>query len=216
MTSRALSGAVLALLAVAAAPGCMETTVKSTNKSVLTSDKIAEIEWQKKHESGGDETKKAAPKDEGPNKQWTADQELEYYRAKSEKEPNEPRWHFECGRLYETHSKFELAEFRYKTGAKFLPRNVYTGPPASIGRVLAKQGKTDAALTWLREAVAIKPRDVEGYYFNPDYRESYFLIGAIQFHRKDEWAARAAFKEYLRLGGDRGKVVDFYPEMVAD
>jgi len=213
--SQTLRHALIVALGLAALPlaqGCLQTTVKTTDRRYLTAEEAAEAEQRRKDaaaERGEVEKPKELPR--------TVEQEIDRMRGLVEKEPLNPQWHFELGRLYEEQGKFELAEFRYRRGGDLIQfRNAYTGPSASLGRVLAKQGKTVGALEALRTAVAVKPHDIEGYYFNPDYRDSYFLIGAIEYGRKNVGDSERAFRLFLKYGGERNKVIDFFPDLIAE
>lgn len=215
MIERAL---VLALLAVAVtsgtAVGCMQTTVKPTERRILTAEEAAELKKQRETEKGETAKKDGTPVPEPRPR--TPEAEIEYLRAQSEKEPQNPKWHFQLGTAYERMGKLELAELRYRKGGELIPRDQYTGPHFLLGRVLAKQDKYGAALAALKQAVAVKPPDVEGYYLNPDYRDAHFLMGAIYYKQKNMAESERCFKEFLKYGGDREKVVDFFPEMIAE
>ena len=204
----------LALLAAAgmAAGGCMTTTVKPTTRRVVSGDDSAKAARDKEN----DETAKQARQEPLPTRPLSLEEEAERLRAQVEKEPQQPKWHFLLGQVYERQNRFELAELRYRRGAELIPSDQYTGPHYFIGRVLAKQQKWAQALAELNKAIAVKPPDEEGHYLNPDYRESYFLIGAIAYRQGDLSGSERAFRQFLKYGGETSRVVEFFPELVAE
>jgi uncharacterized protein len=201
------------LLGAVAATGCTVQTVKKTDRRVLTAEESAARSAKGDGGEGeGDATRTAAT----PGPRSLAEQ-IEEYRASSEKEPQNPRWHFLLGRAYEQDRKLELAELRYRKGKDLIQNpDQYTGPHFLLGRVLAKQEKWDQAMAELTKAVAVKPSDEEQYYLNEHYRESFFLIGVGEYHRKNTRAAESAFQQFLKFGGERDRVIPFFPKMVAE
>jgi hypothetical protein len=57
---------------------------------------------------------------------------------------------------------------------------------------------------------------IEAYYLIPDYRESYLLLGQALYRLKDMSGSEQAFKLYLKYGGDRERVVSYFPHLLAD
>jgi tetratricopeptide (TPR) repeat protein len=223
MTSRSLAASSL-LLALAGA-GCMQTTIKPERR-ILTQDEAARANAAER-----DKKKGVGEPVPPPPEELSPAAEIEELRRKAEKEPLKPEWHFKLGMLYERQTKYELAELRYREGGRLIRekdhgQENYTGPHFFLGRVLAKQGKWEPALAELKAAVAVKPptvmgdrpevERVEGYYLNPDYRESYYLIGAIQYRLGALTDSEKAFKLFLKYGGEKNRVVDYFPEMIAD
>jgi tetratricopeptide (TPR) repeat protein len=217
----ALTAAALALVA----SGCMETTVKK-DSHVLTQDEAAASMAQK--EKKPDAKADAAPP--APPPPATPEQEIARYRAESEKDPQNPKWHIVLGWTYERvadrskgadHGMLELAELRYRKGLELMSAGKfgadrYTGPHVDLGRVLRKEGKLEAALFELRRAVNVPPADAEGLYLNADYRDAYYMIGEIEWVRKNVAEAEQAFRLYLKYGGDRDRVVKYFPELIAE
>ena len=201
-----------AVLAVLATAGCLQTTVKPTERRVLTADEAAEADRTRKEHKAADAPVPTPPPE-------SAAQEIERYRKESDLHPGDPQWHYLLGMAYEKQGKLELAETRYKEGAKLIqPSDQYTGPHYYLGRVLAKEGKYLAAIAELDRAVAVKPIDRlgEGYYLNPDYRESYYLLGAVHHKLGALSDSEQAFKRFLKYGGERDRVLPFFPELIAE
>ena len=71
-------------------------------------------------------------------------------------------------------------------------------------------------LRWLPTVTAIKPTNKQGYFANAHYREAHYLLGLVHYQAKRAEPSETAFRRYLRLGGDKAKVVRFFPELVAD
>jgi tetratricopeptide (TPR) repeat protein len=206
MTLRVLAAA----FAVVALAGCMERTVK-TSQRVATAEEMAKLDEERKKARGDAATPEGQPT--GPT---SLEAEAERLRGEVEREPQNPKWHFLLGQVYEKQNRLEIAELRYRRGAELIPDGQYTGPHYVLGRVLAKEDKLAQALGELQKAVAVKPPDVEGYYLNPDYRESYFLLGAITYHMGDQGTAERNFRQFLKYGGETSRVVQFFPELVAE
>jgi tetratricopeptide (TPR) repeat protein len=204
-------GLVLALGVVGA--GCMQTTVKPTERRILTAEEAVEAEKQRKEQREKDGLP-PAPK---PVVNLSPEKEIEYLRTAVEKEPTNPKWHFLLGRAYENQGRLELAELRYRRGGDLIaPKDKYTGPHYFVGRVLARQGKMKEALAELQKAVAVKPFDEEAYYLNGDYRESYYLMGFIHHRLRNVSDSEECFRKFIKYGGERDRVIDFFPEMIAD
>lgn len=199
-----------AAAAVAAALGCTETTVKPTKRRILTAEEAARTAREREEAAENGEAERT------PRPPASLEEEAERLRAQIEREPQNPKWHFLLGLVYERQKRYELAELRYRRGAELIPPGRYTGPTYYLGRVLAKQGKWAQALAELEKTIAVKPADIEGYYLNPDYRESYFLIGAISYRLGDLTRSERAFRDYLKYGGETKRVIDFFPELVAE
>ncbi len=138
------------------------------------------------------------------------------YEQRLRNDPNNPKWYFELGAVYEMRRDYERAEALYRQGAKYIDAGHYTGPDMAIARVLIKQGKLDDAVHHLQRVVAVPPRSQQQLVANPDYRDAYYLLGAIYFNRGDVDAAREAFRSFLRLGGDKERVVPYFPKLVAE
>jgi tetratricopeptide (TPR) repeat protein len=199
----------VALTLAAIAAGCTTTTVKSSQTRLLTADDAARADRERRKERT-DEQRPA------PQRPPTLEAEIERLRAEIEREPQNPKWYFMLGQIYERQGRFELAELRYRKGGELIPADQYTGPHYFLGRVLAKQEKWTQALAELERAIGVKPPDLEGYYLNPDYRESYFLIGAISYRLGDLTTSERSFRQYLKYGGETDRVVQFFPELVAE
>jgi tetratricopeptide (TPR) repeat protein len=220
MTLRLLPAALAALVAA----GCMQTTVKPTERRVLTPEEVAESDARRKQQKGEDAAAQKPPEPPPPAPGSAA--EIEHFRAESAKAPADPKWHFLLGRAYETQNppKLELAEIRYREGGRLIAagqygNDAYTGPHYYLGRVLFKENKFAEALAELKRAVDVKPLKelgIEAYYLNPDYRESYHLIGQIQYHLKNITDSEDAFKLFLKYGGERDRVVTFFPQLIAE
>jgi tetratricopeptide (TPR) repeat protein len=139
---------------------------------------------------------------------------IQNLRKKAEEEPKNPKWQFLLGRLYEQQKQNQLAEIRYRKALRLIPRSKFTGIHYRLGRVLALQGKYNSAIFELRRCVGIKQSDPDNYYLNPDYRESYFLLGKIyQYVKKDRTKATECYEKFLEFGGERMRVVDLLHEL---
>lgn len=208
----ALCVATIAPAAATLTAGCMQTTVKASERRVLSAEEAAAAKKLRQEKEG--EKKPAGPP--APTPPQTLEQEIERLRGLVEKEPQQPKWHYLLGMAYEEQGRLELAELRYRRGGELIPKGQYTGPHYFLGRVLAKEGKWTPALAELEKAVAVKPPDVEGYYLNPDYRESYYLVGAIQHRLRNLAESEKALKLFLKYGGERHRVVEFFPELITE
>jgi cytochrome c-type biogenesis protein CcmH/NrfG len=151
-----------------------------------------------------------------PSRPASLEEEAERLRAEVDREPQNPKWHFMLGQVYEKQNRLELAELRYRRGAELVPTDHYTGPHYVLGRVLTKQEKWAQARDELQKAIGVKPLDDEGLYLNPDYREAYFLLGVIAYQQHDVGLAESNFKLFLKYGGESSRVVTFFPELVAE
>lgn len=201
-----------ALIGLAAVAGCtMETTVRSSSQHIMTPEEAAKRDHDRK-------AKAEMPPPAMPQP-TTLEGEAERLRAEVERHPLDPKWHFLLGQVYEKQGRLELAELRYRRGAELIretPETQYTGPHFFLGRALAKQEKWGPAAAELSKAIAVKPPDIEGYYLNPDYRESYYLLGAIAYRQHDMGASERNFRQFLKYGGETSRVVEFFPELVAE
>lgn len=209
-----------ALLIFSLALGCTTTSVRTTSRRVMTAEEAAQADRDRR------EAKEGKPRPAAAKPPATVDEEIERLRGEIEREPQNPKWHFMLGLVYERlaeraqgperQGQLELAEIRYRRGSELIPAGQYTGPHFYLGRVLFKEQKWAPALAELKKALAVKPPDLEGYYLNPDYRESHYLIGAILYREGALDESKQNFKLYLKYGGDAARVVDFFPELLAE
>lgn len=213
--SRTRAAMVWALGAVAlpALAGCMQTTVKTTDRRILTPEEAAEADARRRAER---EAKNAAEPPR-PVRPLTKEEEIVRLRGLIEKEPHNPQWHYELGLIYERDQKLEQAEIRYTRGAELLRghKNL-TGPDFFLGRVLFKQGKGEAALAHLNRVLAVPPANDEGYYQNEHYREAFFMVGVIEHSRKNMAESERALRQFLKYGGERDRVVTYFPRLISE
>ncbi len=222
----AAAGASAAAGGLLAASGCPTATVKTTQRRVITAEEAAGAERARREQKAEDAEARAVPAAR-PRPPATLEEEAERLRAELQREPQNPKWHFLLGWVYERQASaaqteaarkaaLELAEIRYRRGGELIPPGKYTGPHHFLGRVLFKQGKLPQAAAELRRAVAVTPPDPEGYYLNPDYRESHFLLGVILYTDGALDDAERHFRLFLKYGGEPERVVDFFPELLAE
>jgi len=178
--------------------GCVQTSIRPIERSVLSATE-AQQRAEKRARVAGEPT-----------------DPVERLEARLDKDPNNPRWLFELGRLREARGEHALAEVRYRAGLAAVKPGRYTGPSLFLGRVLVKQGKFADAMPHLQAVVAIKPLGTQGYFLNPHYREARFLLGLCSY-RLDKFAqAKAEFRRYIAIGGARDHVATYFPELLAD
>ncbi|MHC4392963.1 MAG: tetratricopeptide repeat protein, partial [Planctomycetota bacterium] len=111
------------LLFLFAIPACLERTVKPVTQRILTPESAV----------SGTESSEEDP--------------VDAMKEKLDEDPENPKWHFELGRIYELRGEDSLAEARYRSGQELIEPGLYTGPHLYLGRVLVKKGK-------LRDGVA--------------------------------------------------------------
>jgi tetratricopeptide (TPR) repeat protein len=181
--------------------GCLVKTVKPVHSRILTA---AEARERSSSSSETEDTDPASLKRA----------HLENVEAALKEEPGNPKWHFELGLLYERAGEFDRAEQLYRSGSELVdPR--YTGPDFLLGRLLVKQGRLDDGLRVLNRIVKLEPASAHEAIRNPHFRETHYLIGVCLYLKDDRNASKRAFRSYLRLGGQTGAVIRYFPSLVA-
>lgn len=178
--------------------GCVQTSVRPVERHVLSAGE-AEQRANARAKTAGEPT-----------------DPVEILEANLDKDPKNPRWLFELGRVHEVRGELALAEVRYRAGLEATEPGRYTGPALFLGRVLVKEGKFAEAMAHLEAVVAVTPPDPEGYFLNAHYREARFLLGVCSYRLKQLARAKAEFRRYLAIGGSRDQVVTYFPELLAD
>jgi tetratricopeptide (TPR) repeat protein len=140
----------------------------------------------------------------------------EELQAKLDADPSNPKWYFELGSVHELRRDYERAEELYRRGLQLIDPGRYTGPDMALGRVLIKRGRLDQALEHLHRVISVKPRSDQQLIANSDYRDAYYLMGAIYYNEGEMDRAEAAMRSFLRLGGDRDRVTPYFPTLVAE
>jgi tetratricopeptide (TPR) repeat protein len=211
--SRRAAVGLLGAASLAALMGCMQTTVKTTDRRVLTPEEAAEADAKRRAERES----KSASEPPRPVRPLTKEEEIVRLRGLIEKEPHNPQWHYELGLVYERDQKLELAEIRYARGAELLRGHQnLTGPDFFLGRILFKQGKGQASLAHLNRVLAVPPANDEGYYQNEHYREAFFMVGVVEYSRKNMAESERALKQFLKYGGEKDRVVTYFPSLIAE
>jgi len=144
-----------------------------------------------------------------------AEQDIDRLREKLKEDPKNPEWYFRLGSAYEQRQFLGDAERYYRQGKALCPSG-YTGPHFYLGRVLLHQKRFDEALAELQACVAVKPLAPSVLYSNPDYRESFYLMGFIHYVREDKALSEECFRLFIQYGGERSRVAHFFPQLIGE
>jgi len=106
-------------------------------------------------------------------------------------DPNEPKYHYQLGRLHLQIRELDLAESSFRKSLELMAPDRFTGAHGALGYVLCQKGKWEEALKEYETCARIDPKDPNSYYY----------MGCIHDVLRQKDLAVRNLKEYLRMGG---------------
>ena len=191
--------AALMLIVLCCSAGCLTQTIRPISEQVITDDEkghatIVDVKLEKYQRLASEFPKNPRYQERLARLYWEKSDHTQALKslARAQKiDPENPRYDYFAGQIYEGIGHFAAAEKSYLAMLEATDEKQYSGPLLQLALLYIQMERNDKATTYLETCLEV----------DPTFAEPHYWLGRVQMTRNQRAEAITSFERYLRVGG---------------